>query len=353
HNSGTIRPELERLLAEAAPEESVREESIGPGFLRRYQALASLVPRGISVLIEEAQRVLAEVLGVEWVRIYSPEVNKEANEQHKREGQSVPLTGPSGQAGEMIVGPRLPGRDEVDPKEMAGFIGTLLCLAQRDEALKRLAMTDELTGAYNRRYLEHFLRQMIKQSGHEHTELTLLLFDIDEFKYYNDTYGHGAGDEVLRQAIRLTRRCCREHDVVARIGGDEFAILFWDSGCRRQIFNRDNDGNHQERQTSDQTSDQSSDQRMKSTLSSKSHSEMVMFISNRFRRLMMANEFPGLGPEARGVLTISGGLAGFPWDGRTVEELLAAADEALLHAKRSGKNRIYLVGQEPKSPATG
>ncbi len=346
HNNRIIRPKKERGLIKTIPADNVRKESIEPGVLHRYQALAQLVPKGTYVLIEEAQKVLTEVLEVAWVRIHSPEVSEKANEQYEHEGQSVPLMGPNGQVGKMFVGPHLPEKNEVDLEEIAGFIGTLLCLAQRDEALKRLAMTDELTGAYNRRYLEHFLRQMIKQSQHEHTELTLLLFDIDEFKYYNDNYGHAAGDEVLRQAIQLIRRCCREHDVVTRIGGDEFAVLFWDSGHRRQIFNKDNsEDNHQV--------GQNSNQRMNSAVSSKTHSEMVMFLSNRFRRLMMANEFPGLGPEARGVLTISGGLAGFPWDGRTVEELLAAADEALLHAKRSGKNRIYLVGQEPESPAAG
>jgi diguanylate cyclase (GGDEF)-like protein len=345
HNNRIIRPKKEKGLIKTVPAENVRKESIEPGVLHRYQALAQLVPRGVCALIEEAQKVLAEVLEVAWVRIYSPEVNEKANEQHEQKGQSVPLMGPNGQAGEMIISWRPPENGKVDLEEMAGFIGTLLCLAQRDEALKRLAMTDELTGAYNRRYLEHFLRQMIKQSQHEHTELTLLLFDIDEFKYYNDNYGHAAGDEVLRQAIQLIRRCCREHDVVTRIGGDEFAVLFWDSGHQRQILNKDNgDDTHQVKQNSNQ--------RMNSAVSSKTHSEMVMFLSNRFRRLMMTNEFPGLGPEARGILTISGGLAGFPWDGRTVKELLAAADEALLHAKRSGKNRIYLVGQEPDSPAT-
>ncbi|MCK5269196.1 MAG: diguanylate cyclase [Sedimentisphaerales bacterium] len=346
HNNRITRPEKEIGLIKTAPAERIREESIEPGVLHRYQALAQLVPKGVCTLIEEAQKILTEVLPVAWVRIHSPEVNEKANEQHEQEGQSVPLMGPNGQTGEMIVGPHLPGKNEIDLKETAGFIGTLLCLAQRDETLKQLAMTDELTGAYNRRYLENFLRQMIRQSQHEHTELTLLLFDIDEFKYYNDNYGHAAGDEVLRQAIQLIRRCCREHDVVTRIGGDEFAVLFWDSGHQRQIFNKDNDDNNHQ-------TGQNSSQWMNSAVSSKTHSEMVMFLSNRFRRLMMTNEFPGLGPEARGVLTISGGLAGFPWDGRTVEELLAAADEALLHAKRSGKNRIYLVGQEPETPSTG
>ena len=78
----------------------------------------------------------------------------------------------------------------------------------------------------------------------------------------------------------------------------------------------------------------------------KSHPEMAMFMSNRFRRMMMTRDFPSLGPEVKkGILTISGGLACYPWDGKTVEELLRAADEALLSAKRSGKNRIYLVGR--------
>ena len=77
----------------------------------------------------------------------------------------------------------------------------------------------------------------------------------------------------------------------------------------------------------------------------RSHPETALFLSNRFRRMMLTTHFPSLGPEARGVLTISGGMADFPADGATVEELLAQADEALLAAKRSGKNRIYLVGQ--------
>ena len=76
---------------------------------------------------------------------------------------------------------------------------------------------------------------------------------------------------------------------------------------------------------------------------------MVEFMSNRFRRMMNTNIFPGLGPEARGVLTISGGLARFPWDGRTADELLKQADSALLRAKKFGKNQIYLIGQPEQS----
>ena len=89
---------------------------------------------------------------------------------------------------------------------------------------------------------------------------------------------------------------------------------------------------------------------IKVDLAGKSHAELAVFMSNRFRRMMHKSEFPGLGPEALGRLTISGGLAHFPLDSSSVGELLAKADEALLTAKRNGKNRLYLVGR-PTDPS--
>ncbi len=70
----------------------------------------------------------------------------------------------------------------------------------------------------------------------------------------------------------------------------------------------------------------------------------MVFIAKRFLKEMQNAEFPMLGPEGKGVLSISGGLASFPRDGATTDELFARSDEALLEAKRSGKNRIYIVG---------
>jgi len=312
-----------------------------------YHSLAQLVPQGTNILIEQAQTVLKKVLQVESVRIsLDPEsaVATRSNDNEKQPfpgghtSQTVSLTSLAGSLGTMTLTPAVPDASQPMARQAAAFLATLLHLAQRDQTLKRLAITDELTGVYNRRYLEYFLREVIAQSKHQHTEVTLLVFDIDEFKYYNNTYGHIAGDNILRQAVRLIHRCCREHDVVARIGGDEFAVLFWDSGHHRTVYTGDQDESKKTIQKNIKD--------IKKTHDQKSHPEMAMFMSNRFRRLMMTNDFPGLGPNVqRGVLTISGGLAGFPWDGRTAEELMAQADEALLNAKRSGKNRIYLVGQ--------
>ena len=192
----------------------------------------------------------------------------------------------------------------------------------KKRALERLATEDELTGLKNRRYIWEFSRQIIERARKEHGRVTLLVFDIDNFKHYNDIYGHLAGDEILKQAAVLMRRCCRSHDVVGRIGGDEFAVVFWDDPQRRTA------GTEAERR-----------------LAQAEQPKEVIFIAERFRRELEKAEFDSLGPEGKGVLTISGGLASLVRDGSTIEELFQQVDKALLEAKRSGKNRIYLVGK--------
>ncbi|MBN2376569.1 MAG: diguanylate cyclase [Sedimentisphaerales bacterium] len=320
--------------------------------LGKYHELARLIPRGKAVLLEQGRMILAEALGLERMQILSGDSIE--NPMPDSPGCMVILQGPAGVEGKMILGPR----EKLDEATLAmarqagEFIGTFLYLARRDESLKQLAIVDELTGAYNRRYLEYFMRQIIEQSHHRHTDVTLLIFDIDEFKHFNDTYGHNAGDEILFQATRLMQRCCRTHDVVARIGGDEFAVLFWDSGQSRQRYKSPRKNSTvptavklaQFIETPTEDSTPATNEKPP-----RSHPELAMFLSNRFRRILRASDFSSLGPEARGKLTISGGVASFPWDGNTAEELMFKADEALLSAKRSGKNRIYLVGR----PETG
>jgi diguanylate cyclase (GGDEF)-like protein len=188
--------------------------------------------------------------------------------------------------------------------------------------LEKLATEDDLTGLKNRRYIWEFSGQIIKYAGRRNGRVTLLVFDIDNFKHYNDIYGHSAGDEILKQAAVLMRRCCRGHDIVGRVGGDEFAVVFWD--------------NPQAKPTDTETE-------KRSALAD--HPKEAIFIAKRLRRELEKAELHLLGPEGKGVLTISGGLASFPRDGATIQELFQQADKALLDAKRSGKNRIYLVGR--------
>jgi len=193
---------------------------------------------------------------------------------------------------------------------------------ERTMHLEKLATEDDLTGLKNRRYVWEFARQVIERAGEGDGRVTLLVFDVDNLKHYNDLYGHLAGDSILKQAAVLIRRCCRAHDAVGRIGGDEFAVVFWDDPRRKS------GGPRSERRSA-----------------RADHPAEAIYIAKRFVRELEKAELNLLGPDGKGELAISGGLASFPRDGSTIGELFEKADRALLEAKRSGKNRIYLVGK--------
>jgi len=186
--------------------------------------------------------------------------------------------------------------------------------------LQTLVTQDDLTGLKNRRYMYQFLPTILNNAHKNGFMVTLLLFDLDNFKRYNDTYGHTIGDSVLFQTGKLMRRCCREHDVVARLGGDEFAVVFWDLPDETQT--------HDDRRHTHQK-----------------HPRQAQFMAERLRREMSEAAFECLGPKGKGTLTISGGLATFPIDAQTAEDLFEKADQAMLEAKRTGKNKITIVGK--------
>lgn len=189
---------------------------------------------------------------------------------------------------------------------------SLTALASRAESLHRLAITDHLTGTYNRRYFYHITDKILRRADEENFDVTLLLYDIDDFKHFNDTYGYAAGDEILRETANLMKQTTRNQDIVARIGGDEFAVLFWDTDEPRQPGSKP--------------------------------PETAYVLADRFRRAVSDHTFKSLGPEATGALTVSGGLANYGRDGTTCRELLRCADEAIKSAKKSGKNAIQLIG---------
>jgi two-component system cell cycle response regulator len=245
-------------------------------------------------------------------------------DQNIDDGVSVPILD-----GDQVLGLLQLTGDGVDPNSARHFLtraaetfGKLITLQERHKGLTRLATTDQLTGVANRRFFEHYLAKLLATAQAKRFPVSLLLFDIDNFKKYNDECGHATGDEILRETAELMRRCCRKHDLVARIGGDEFAVVFWEKEGPRQP---------------------------KENAQTVSAAERVpqepLQILKRFHRAISSQEFSGLGTSGRGTLTISGGLASYPWDGRTVAELVEKADHALVFgAKKSGKNSIHLVG---------
>ncbi len=226
--------------------------------------------------------------------------------------------------GRILVGERTgPPYSPADMDKLnhyAAIVGQLIIAAGRQREWKRLAITDECSGLPNRRFLRERLGAVLRQAGAEQFPVTVLLFDIDDFKTYNDQFGHDAGDEIIRMIGRLFRSHCREQDIVTRYGGDEFAVVFWEPAGPREAGSK--------------------------------HPRQALTVLDRFTSALRTHRFPRLGASGVGRLTISGGLATFPWDGSGVDALITKADEALLAAKRAGKNRIFLVGQgeEPGAP---
>jgi diguanylate cyclase (GGDEF)-like protein len=183
-------------------------------------------------------------------------------------------------------------------------------LADQQAQLREAAFTDALTGANNRRFFDLFAARALAAARERRHYVTILLFDIDNFKQYNDLYGHEAGDDILVEVTRLMRAALRPTDRVCRLGGDEFAVIFHDPQGPRQEGSQ--------------------------------HPADVRDIAMRFQKQVSEYKFPKLADKAQGTLTISGGLATFPWDGQTPAELLAHADRLLLDSKKAGKNVITL-----------
>jgi GGDEF domain-containing protein len=214
--------------------------------------------------------------------------------------------------------------------QMATLVGKVATLEDRHVRLQKLAITDDLTGLYNSRYFGHFLTAIIEKAHTMRFPVTLLLFDIDGFKAYNDQFGHKAGDEILRQTATLIKRCVRDHDLVVRLHGDEFAVVFWEK-----------EGPRTPREPNKASATPTS--RIPQT-------PKQMF--QRFQRMLASPDFSTLGPTAKGQLTISGAMAVYPYDAQDVAGLIEAADrELMFNAKVSGKNCLRLVGEDPDDEA--
>lgn len=170
--------------------------------------------------------------------------------------------------------------------------------------LAEQAVRDPMTGLYNRRYLDETLEREVARARREGHPLSIVMLDVDHFKKLNDTYGHQAGDEVLKALAGLLRDNTRTEDVACRYGGEEFLVLLpsmpLDKACERA-------------------------ERWRNQL------EQKTFYFGNFSLSV----------------TASFGVSSYPHHGKTPDDLTRAADAALYSAKHNGRNRVEKYGDEP------
>lgn len=198
-----------------------------------------------------------------------------------------------------------------------GDIDTLLTLAIHStlavenarflEETERMAVTDGLTGLYNHKEFQKRLAEEVERGTRYGKEFSLLMMDIDHFKVFNDTHGHPVGDAILKEIVKITKKCIRTVDIAARYGGEEFAIVLPET-----------------------------------------NSEGGKIVAERIRQSISDSHFQTPG-GSRAHLSVSIGISLFPADASKREELIIAADEALYFAKKAGRNRICPYRETLKS----
>jgi diguanylate cyclase (GGDEF)-like protein len=209
---------------------------------------------------------------------------------------------------------------------LANQAGEAIHRARLYEEVQRLAITDEVTGLYNHRYLRQALARELEKSRRLGYPLGLLMLDVDDFKRYNDRYGHPAGDRLLRLIAMILLASVRSTDTVARYGGEEFSIIL--PGCTpAAVLSVAEKVRLIAAAVLQRGLDQSMD-------------EVRATATELLRRpRVVGRPQPG---QAAGVVTLSIGGAASPPVTADPQLLLQAADQALYTAKRSGKDRVYI-----------
>ena len=183
----------------------------------------------------------------------------------------------------------------------AAQVGLSVANIRLREALRAQSTKDPLTGLYNRRYLQEMLDREIRRAIRSEQALGILMLDLDHFKNFNDTYGHEAGDAVLRETASFLVRSIRAEDFVCRYGGEEFVVVL---------------------PTADLRAAEARAQRIRAKL----------------RDLVIMHNGQSLG-----LITASIGVSALPNHGTNERDLLQAADAALYRAKRDGRDRVMVA----------
>jgi diguanylate cyclase (GGDEF)-like protein/PAS domain S-box-containing protein len=197
----------------------------------------------------------------------------------------------------------------------AAQVGLSIANIRLREALRTQSVRDALTGLYNRRYLEETLEREVRRAARAAQSLGILMIDLDHFKNFNDTYGHEAGDAVLRETGLFLAKGIRAEDFVCRFGGEEFVVILPTADLE----------------------------------TSRARAERLRL---KMRELTIMYQGKSLG-----MVTISVGVAAFPEHGKSPKELMAAADAALYQAKRAGRDRVAMASppgiDEVAAPGSG
>jgi diguanylate cyclase (GGDEF)-like protein len=215
----------------------------------------------------------------------------------------VPIQAGNRLVGVLMLGP-IPKPQEQDQR-FAAMLGDLAGITfvnvERLESAQDEASIDALTKLYNRRYFQERLLEEKNKCLSYGSKFSILMFDVDHFKNYNDTNGHSAGDKLLKALSDITRSSVRGSDVAARYGGEEFIVLFRDSS-----------------------------------------SDRAYTMAEQLRQRIAEADLPFASKQPLGVLSISGGIATFPTNSDSTEEVIKLADQALYRAKKAGRNQIQI-----------
>jgi len=183
---------------------------------------------------------------------------------------------------------------------LASFAAMSIDNARLHEKMRSLACTDGLTGLYNQRQFKHMVRDEVTRAARYQKPLSLVMFDIDDFKKFNDSYGHPNGDKVLVAVAEILQGTLREYDLAFRYGGEEFVVLLPEADL-----------------------------------------SMALVAAERARFAIEAESARYLdGVTDRGV-TVSVGVAAYPRDGGDAEALFKTVDDLLYRAKALGKNKVH------------
>jgi diguanylate cyclase (GGDEF)-like protein/PAS domain S-box-containing protein len=188
-------------------------------------------------------------------------------------------------------------------QEVAEHLGLALAKLKLQETLQQQSIRDPLTGLFNRRHLEESLAKEVQKAQRQSHSLGLLMVDLDHFKLVNDSHGHEAGDAVLREMGKIFTRHIRSGDIACRFGGEEFTILLPDASL-----------------------------------------DIVRKRAEQIREAAKATQVR-VGDHTLAPVTLSIGVAFFPYDGTNPDDLLQAADSALYRAKKEGRDRVCLADE--------